>query len=302
MDSHPSNPRGRAALGIALTVVPFALVLWSTVKRKAPSQFSDMRAQTYDQHHDAASGPEEERANRRGERRRDWIRLLIEAFGLLAVAVAAYVGLKNLASLNQQVVISNRQAAIAARQLDLTDRPWIKASIELGGPFRQQQDSVNLPLVLTLENIGRSVASGIFVEFSIIPNPWGEELFTLPLEEQRQLCERAISRNARSRTLALFPNESNQGTMSGGIYRRQMEAVAKTFPPELGYAPVMPVVVGCVDYQFGASREHHQTMFLYTVDRQTSGPPGPFDVAHMHETPLAAMRLQKWFFGGNDAN
>lgn len=156
--------------------------------------------------------------------------LAIGFLTFIAVVWAGIAAFKNISLLS-------KQADVAEEQLDLTDRPWLKVELALGGPFMRQQDSsVSLPLILTLKNVGRSVASGIDVEFALIPNQWGDAVFSLPMNEQRRLCTLAISRNAQTRRLAIFPSDGEREPMSSSLGADQMAEVAKTFGNRFGYA------------------------------------------------------------------
>ncbi len=86
---------------------------------------------------------------------------------------------------------------------------------------------------------------------------------------QKELCKRVVQPHQVAYTI--FPNETQIEGTSLDIETKDIQSL----PIEhlkLG-KPVMPFIVGCVDYRYGYSSTLHQTGFVYQVygDKNNQG-------------------------------
>lgn len=72
----------------------------------------------------------------------------------------------------------------------------------------------------------------------------------------------------------IFPNDTEESwTYGKGLSKPDLDSATtiipqgKGFPRVSGGKRIVPIIVGCVDYQYGTSTRHHQTQFIYEVQR-----------------------------------
>ena len=181
-----------------------------------------------------------------------------------------------------------------------TVRPWVSfASEGFNGPLTYGEDGASVRLRFVLQNVGHSPAVGVHVE---------AEVFSA-LDEQvdlvtrmRQFCDRIKSApTGRNFGYVLFPAAP---PMTQDINLSiSKEVVAKTSvkgSPQF----LVPIVIGCIDYKFVFEDTHHQTGFIYTVQRSNrvrpEQPPNRAPTAIFPDegdVPLADLQLMRFPLG-----
>jgi hypothetical protein len=152
-----------------------------------------------------------------------------------------------------------------------------------------------------IRNIGHSVATGVtpVIDFFLI-TPDEHSVFYEPLERQKDLCDKAQNRpfdekEDRKRTV-IFPNDTDEGTSnSRGFDKTEIKFMASKTKS------ILPVLIGCIDYQYATSTRRHQTRFVYQIQRSGPTPEDPTPHQHMlHVGPDAQSDavLIKFPFGG----
>lgn len=90
--------------------------------------------------------------------------------------------------------------------------------------------------------------------------------------------------------------------MAVSASREDMISNRMPFPDRPNDNYISPVLVGCVDYQFTFSPEHHQTMFAYNVCRADPKTPMGLVVKIGDDVLVSNLRLETFLFGGNGAD
>lgn len=106
--------------------------------------------------------------------------------------------------------------------------------------------------------------------------------------------------------LVIFPNDSDDSMGLGvGVSKDEIEST-KTLIPQASGKRILPIIVGCVDYQYATSTHHHQTQFIYELQRiDRTLPPKIYPIVSIEvNRPVAAgdVTLIKYPFGGLFAN
>jgi hypothetical protein len=125
-----------------------------------------------------------------------------------------------------------------------------------------------------------------------------------PATEQRRICDQAQQRSLRILPMTIFPNEPSAIDETLLISRRQIDAANNAFfqsfkrPVPKDYSMFMPVVVGCLDYQFEFKAGHHQTPFIWQVlQHRLNAPAGVGSMLQFGETILPErVVLENWPF------
>ncbi len=203
-------------------------------------------------------------------------------------------------------------ADIASHQLEATDRPWIKIIAAVANHpliFHTAEDItthgnefINLGIKVIIQNVGRSAALDVVTRADVIfvsmtsgaPN----NPFTYPVAMQKALCSKPADINM---PINLFPGEDNREQLGDD---HDIPTIGKTFiipqAPE-SIPRLMPYFVGCVDYKIGVSGKVHQSGFIYSVEEAIP------DANHGllilgNDIPIADIRMERFAFGGFDAN
>ncbi|HVS89021.1 MAG TPA: hypothetical protein VHF01_12480 [Candidatus Acidoferrum sp.] len=309
-------------------------VLWLFSKFRAPSQQSVNATGTQDNTNDERSRrqdvspspirvvlesfppspapPDEWEAEKKKKKRFKWY-----VFGLNFLTLIAVIGY---ACINWKMWREMQdQTKTARQQLELSERPWIKISFTIGVQgFSFQSGSATLPLQAHIQNIGHSVATGVIVPIKMFLAYDANGIFKEPLKRQKDLCDPIAEKptgdpQLSDMALTIFPGDTDVSMNYGvGVGKDELDS-AKTLIPHGGGFPkvgggkrILPIIVGCVDYQYATSTHHHQTRFIYQVQRiDRSLPPNIYPIISIEVPKTVApadVVLQKYGFGGFLAN
>ncbi len=170
------------------------------------------------------------------------------------------------------------QANAAAKQLELSERPWLSAQISVYQPLTIDEKGGRMGIRAMLKNTGHSVALDVRFSGDIIT------LLTPGLDTitagYAGLCERLRKRAEGEPSgfsgSILFPGEQLQIGALTDISRENIEAGLKTSQAEgkLSFA-----LITCIDYRFAFAPGHHQTRYVFHLGQPlpTGGFMGFFD-------------------------
>ena len=150
--------------------------------------------------------------------------------------------------------------AVMLRQLEASERPWVAVSIAPRGPLRfDESGGAYVMLLLTLKNVGGSVATHMGFKYKLIANP--RDVIT----EQYAIAKR-IQPDASGEVL--FPRERNREPIYCAVSKEDIERGDIMTDGDDRY--VMLSIVGVVAYRFATSSDPHITRFAYRVGRVDS--------------------------------
>jgi hypothetical protein len=170
---------------------------------------------------------------------------------------------------------STKQLDTMQRQLEETDRPWIKVTdlefIQEGGlgatwspPVQNYKYRLSIPYKVKMSNLGKSPALNIAVwsevYFSkLYPGMWAD----VKPEEERYCkeAERAVPQD-KERGTAIFPGDPGVEGQLGSA-----DVSDENTSPKVGnIGPSVSVfLIGCVNYTFQTSPNLHQTRFVFQI-------------------------------------
>jgi hypothetical protein len=194
------------------------------------------------------------------------------AMAALTCALVKYAG-------NQEIIIQNQLT-----ESKLGQRAWIavynaKAIRPLN---RNPMGHLNFMASFALNNTGRLPARYVLIDADFfVRGPSAAEL-----ERVRQKCEGDRKRpiNQTTQGITLFPSQSFDQPY-GFVLSTTDEA--RLVSPRID--GVAPMIAGCVDYVLANSDEHHQTAFVFELDR--SGPDGAVLAIDPKAIPISAAEL-----------
>jgi|HubBroStandDraft_1064217.scaffolds.fasta_scaffold11268_3 hypothetical protein len=173
-------------------------------------------------------------------------------------------------------------AKVSAEQLEIGERPWVKV-VEVkprsGTPLRftditayrkveGQKYTVDFFYEVHLKIIGPSPALNIDVWPELYLPEWSSQTVghvgysNAVVAEENRVCNEFAKRKKEIKGggTAAFPNETP--VLYQGAQANIFE-VNKSHFSDMPGEYILPVLIGCVDYQFQSSEKHHQTRFVY---------------------------------------
>jgi hypothetical protein len=186
---------------------------------------------------------------------------LVEAIGVAILTIyTAFTGFMFFA--NKRAADAAKSAAdTATKQLELSDRAWIKIDakpISFGGGILGSLPQLHVEM--TYKNVGHSAALAVqtFPELYLLNR---NEFETVMVAEEERFCGRGPINNAARKIGTLFPGEAYS---------------VKYTSPNLGgkttddntfgdFRKVAPVVIACVDYRYESSAAVHHTRAIYEL-------------------------------------
>jgi|GEM_PF-5097858 len=199
-----------------------------------------------------------------------------------------------------QLTEMTQQSAISQRQLELSERPWIDATIMLDGPLTWNINGANLPVKVILSNTGHSPA----LSTNVSPTPLiGAIAKANGYSERNRLCQNAMQVALKNPGVgnALFPSVPpivqpiNIGLGNFTEHTALKDFPNAKFPPDVVLAIS---IVFCIAYRpsFDDSAAYYTS---YIMDlRRTNGSP-MFKIGEslkqnqiaLYFDPIAAIRV-----------
>jgi hypothetical protein len=185
-------------------------------------------------------------------------------------------------TMRNELDAANKQVKVMQQQLETADRPWVKIVdvkprgngpeipslsfqvLSLAGVNSPKQQAY-LNYEVHGKNVGHSTALNIQTATELYLPQWKNGYSNEVQAEEKRFCESYFKgkTTVSNGGPALYPDEPYTSVMGNG------GAVVKdsmNFFPELTGGPyIVPVLVGCVDYQFQSSTRHHRTLFVYEM-------------------------------------
>lgn len=188
----------------------------------------------------------------------------------------------------------SEQRKIALRQLETTDRPWLKVQIQFTSPLAFTEEGASVSVRFTIINVGHSVAVNATLEPRIHIQAWGDGvIWANVLKAHDELCANVHG----ILPTVLFPNDPP--FIQDYIFSIPQSELEKG--RVAGSDLIHPYVMGCVDYQFSGHEAHHQTRFLYEIHRlDASQPNGSLIILIGQDVPPTKLVLQKPVIGASD--
>jgi hypothetical protein len=185
-------------------------------------------------------------------------------FALIQAIVIAF----QIRPLRNSAYAAKEAATTASRQLEMADRPWLKEIVSADAPFMfDSKGNISWAVLVTANNVGHSVATGVFAEGKLIVLH-GADYIDGPAKEMNLFCDRIAKPdpiNPRRWGVSVFPNDSGELLpVSVIMTSSDIESASVDGGAVLGKS-IFPMLVGCIDYQFSTSETRHQTRFIYDV-------------------------------------
>jgi hypothetical protein len=241
----------------------------------------------------------EEKRENAMENRRKTIKFYAELVVSFFVCVYTVVSVGLWCEARESAEATRMALVTSQRQLDATERPWLKVSL-VAGAITFQQGGMQFAMTPQITNIGHSVATGVVVPINVMLASSSEDFFKEPLRKQAELCDPIASKplsNQQDETqMSVFPDSTDSSLVVGSGFSEKELRQAPNANSNFRAKHIVPIVIGCVDYQYGTAIRHHQTRFIYEVFRSGTAPNTSIEVGT--DVPGNDVRLVPYPFGG----
>ncbi len=120
-------------------------------------------------------------------------------------------------------------AETAAKQLELSERPWVDADIRINGPLRFNANGANLDVLVTSRNSGHSPAFNATITPTLVTGGPG------PIDERNETCRTAVRlATTVGSGISLFPNTSFPNLLSVGLSNQEIDTEQKKWGERVG--------------------------------------------------------------------
>ena len=168
-----------------------------------------------------------------------WLKLALEVGTFLVVAAYTALVAFQFVQAKESTDAAKRSADIAAKQLEMSERPWVDADITLNGPLYYNINGGNLQLKYTLRNTGHSPAFNAVIIPQVVFAYGGPD----PVLKRNELCN--LAAHDYGSGITVFPNTTFVQAVNVGIAK---EDIAKATKTTQGYV-MAPTLVTCIAYR-----------------------------------------------------
>jgi len=222
------------------------------------------------------------------------------------IAACIYAGI----AANQLTVMQN-SADAARRQLEITDRAWVKVEVApnfdipknsfIGQSLTFDANDVgHLSRKIILHNIGHSVANDVMIRDSTVAMSIWNHDFWFPIKVRDELCKSEISetdaQGNKRPSFIIFPQDSTKTYEISTFETKNLPDSPQDATLQRG-KPIALYLVGCVDYRYGQSSVYHRTGFIF----QVYGGPNHDGIQIKMPTPVKELTLDSFYLGGDYA-
>lgn len=223
-------------------------------------------------------------------------------------------------------------AKLTAKQLnvnqEMLESQRASLNISFGkviNPISFHDGSPSIVFSVLIQNTGAIKATHATIRFKPYYSLMGNNIFTEPLQKQRDYCAADIPPNQewswdangkridlkglRDWTFTVEPHSAVEREINfwmakpteGEIIKWPPSDVVQQNPTLTVTDRIFPIVVGCIDYQSGAIPEKHQTGFIFEVQEAYSDPAvpnaAPTLVHYGIDVPREKVIATQFFFG-----
>lgn len=166
---------------------------------------------------------------------------------------------------------AKKSADAAYRQLEMTDRPWIKDTVTSGEDFRFDHDVVMWSVNIRAENIGHSVATGIFPWAKLIAiDVTKDNPIDGPRRQVKELCDSIDQKFEKLKNdpamwgTSAFPTYWLEFPFGIYLTPAQVNTSHINGGASLGNS-IYPELIECVAYRYPSSDRPHHAGSVYVL-------------------------------------
>lgn len=209
-----------------------------------------------------------------------WIRNTLEIAAVLVAIFLALLTYRTLQQVKRQADAANTQVGIMQRQLEATDRPWIK--IAGAKPIddltfslmRSSKPLVGAQIAIVVTNIGKTVALNVTIHARMTLTEDSDSLN----REQSDVCN-GVVKTLHAPVLTVFPNDEESLFVYGAdgiptkIDNSRALGLEVPFLKPPNSKLISPKFIGCVTYTYHSSSVAHHSGFRFSLEYGEKIPP-----------------------------
>jgi len=175
------------------------------------------------------------------------------------------------------------------RQLEMSERPWIRPDIFLAGPLTFDKNGMHVILSVGVKNIGHSVALKVWPTVSVVALQIGSEA-EIRNAEKRWGCPARSEGPAWGTTI--FPDQLVPANIYDTMMTPEQIEAGKIKWAKPGSKVLSPYVLACIEYRAVFSDADYQTAYIYRLQVQNPQYPWATEPITIGEdVPLNKLRL-----------
>jgi hypothetical protein len=144
----------------------------------------------------------EESAEEEKKKRRETIKFRVELTGAFVLVIYTAFTILMWCANKKAAEAAKSAADTAAKQLEMTDRPWVAIEVAITSPLIYDDKGVRLDFSFVPKNIGHSPAQNVLIAPELLPVFMGDDVS----EAQKRICKSAAQDTVFPKYV-LFPEE-----------------------------------------------------------------------------------------------
>ncbi len=207
----------------------------------------------------------------------------------------------------KQLAIAQQEVDVLTKQLTYNQRltESQRASIDVAflavlNPVSfHEEGQLSEAFSIIFKNNRQFPATNIAVRYRPYFIQWGPAIFTEPKKRQSELCNKPLSaadKASGNTPITIYSGGTKEWQINFGM-GKPLDADVIEWPPNQPKQTkrLLPIVVGCVDYQSGVMPERHQTGFIFEIER--GNPNMPALITLGEDVPRNDVLVTQYFFG-----
>ena len=194
---------------------------------------------------------------------------------VIAATIYAAIAALQWCEMRKATNAATTAANVAAKQLDVSERPWARIGISLSGPLVIDRNGLKMTTKIVMQNSGNSPATTILMESRMrVSSGWPDIQIT---NERNLLCEdlkqRAIINENYLETL--FPGTDQSPQFSNlSVSRADLDQAIR-----IGNGRIIPLILTCVVYRSIFNDIFHKTAYSSVVGTFNPSIPNPIGMS-----------------------
>lgn len=215
----------------------------------------------------------------------DKVKPFVEMAGILLLGVYIAYTVKMYSANQKAADAAARAADASAKELELSERPWVDAAVGINGPFSFDVNGAHLNVLITARNTGHTPA------LSTTVSPYAMIEFGGPNPHQfrDQKCRDVAQMVGTSRSGAsLFPGTTIPYPTTVDLSKEDLEKASKQVKGQISFLKL----IVCIAYQPAFADKLYTTGYIFDVSRVDEKNLPRIDFAVGQDVDAVHLRLQ----------
>ncbi len=208
-----------------------------------------------------------------------WGTVLLTLVGVVLLSITVVHTGRTLDEAKATSASARESVEVARKTLSAMERPWITVDLEINNPLYCRKHEVDIPILISVKNIGRSPAGSIKIFAKALP-------FMNYIEETFDgLLTDAVEKMRQTAGVTLFPGKLFE---RDEYLRISQDVLLPEIKRQVDFWPddeIQPIIVGVVCYFSPYDDIIHSTPFAYALF-ETSGEGSVYQGVRLRDGPI----------------